>query len=312
MASKKVGIVGGVGEHHTMHMKSVLENLGAEAVVIDTLNFPDRVTFSLRNESPVYQGKGVEDIVAFYNRTVFYSEPPYDLQDKIDAGELPHLKSWYSVYAAERERQSLLGSWLRAVAFQCNRVVNPVECFHLHHLKPHQLVMLRRAGIVVPETLVTNNPEELKEFKAQVKEVIYKPVAGGASCNLLKDEDMVPERLSLLSSAPVLFQKLHAGDDIRVFVLDGRVLCALEIETEALDYRGHEQAINVIDLPDAVAQMCIKAAEVCSMKFTGIDLKRSATGEFVMLEANPSPMFIGFQTRSGFPIDQELAKYLMG
>ncbi len=310
MRASKVGVVGGIGETHTMHMKSVLEGLGAEAIVIDTLNFPAKVSFSIRDERPIYQGMDLADVVAFYNRTVFYSEPPYDLHDQIMSGELKHMDGWYSVYAAERERQSLLGSWMRAVAFQSERIVNPVECFYLHYLKPHQLVLLRRAGLTVPATLVTNNPDELLEFKKEFGEVVYKPVAGGATCKLLSDEDLAPDRLKLLCAAPVLFQKLHAGDDIRVFVLNGRILCALEIETDALDYRGNEGSINVVDLPEHVADMCIRAAECCSMKFTGIDLKRSKD-EYVLLECNPSPMFIGFQKGSGFPIDQELAKYLI-
>lgn len=307
----KVGIVGGVGEQHTMHMKSVVEGLGAEAVVIDTLHFPEKVSFSLKDEHPIYNGSKLDDIEAFYNRTVFYSEPPYDLQDKIDAGEMPSMKSWYSTYVAERERQSLLGSWMRAIAFQAKRVVNPVECFHLHYLKPHQLVLLMRAGVRVPETLVTNSPDELLAFKKEVGNVVYKPVAGGASCKHLRDEDLVPERLGLLCTAPVLFQKLYAGADIRVWVLDGRILCAIEIETDELDYRGNEGELRVVDIPDHVQQMCLKAAEVCGMVFTGIDVKKSGD-EYVLLECNPSPMFIGFQIRSGFPIDQALGRFLVG
>ncbi len=310
MRSSKVGIVGGAGEQHTEHMKSVVEELGAEAVVIDTLNFPDKTSFSLRDQVPIYNGKNLDGINAFYNRTVYYSEPPYDLQEQIDAGLLPSMKSWYSAYVAERERQSLLGSWMRAVAFQAERVVNPVECFHLHFLKPHQLVMLMRAGIKVPATLVTNNPEELLEFKKEHGDVIYKPVAGGASCKLLRDEDLGKERLKMLSSAPVLFQKLHAGADIRVWVLNGKCLCAIEIESDALDYRGNEGELKVVDVPEHVKEMCVKAASICGMVFSGVDVKFS-NGEYVLLECNPSPMFIGFQMRSGFPIDRELARFLI-
>lgn len=312
MRNTKVGIVGGVGEMHTMHMKSMVEQFGAEVIIYDTLNFPKKVSFSLRDDKALYQGKLVHDVEAFYNRTVFYSEPPYDLHEQIEAGQLTHMGGWYSVYAAERERQSLLGSWMRAVAFGAKRLANPVECFHLHYLKPHQLVLLMRAGISVPETLVTNNPAELQEFVKEFKEVVYKPVAGGATCKLLVEKDLTAERLDLLSAAPVLFQRAYRGADIRVFVLDGRILCALEIETEEIDYRGHESAVRVVDIPDAVAAMCLKAASVCSMVFTGVDVKRTSANEYRLLECNPSPMFIGFQARSGFPIDQELARYLVG
>lgn len=310
--NKKIGIVGGFGEMHTMHMKAMLEHFGAETLIIDTLNYPQKVHFSLRNGVPIYNGSCVDDVTAFYNRTVFYSEPIYDHHKRVEAGEMKHVGGWYDVYTAERERQSFLGSWMRAVAYHTPLIVNPVHCFHLHFLKPHQIVMLRRAGVPVPETLVTNSPAEVMRFRNEMGDVVYKPVAGGASCRLLTDEDLQPERLESLSKAPVIFQRLYRGADVRVFVLGGEIMCALEIETDEIDYRGNESAVRVIDLPEDVSRMCLKAAELCSMVFTGIDVKRTSNNEYVVLECNPSPMFIGFQTRSGFPIDQHLALYLIG
>ncbi len=312
MNSKKIGIVGGEGEKYTMHMKSVLEKLGAEPVIIDTFRFPETVSFSLRDERPVYEGRELSEIEAFYNPIVFYSDPPYDLYEQIQSGQLKAFDGWYASYAAQRERQALLGSWVRAVAFGAKRVANRVECFHLHILKPHQLSVLKRAGVTVPPTLVTNSPPELLAFREEVGDVLYKPVAGGATGKLLKDEDLRPERLELLCSAPVIFQKLHAGALIRVFVLDGRVLSAFEMETGNLDDRGNEGAGQTVDIPESVEQMCIRAAAVCDMAFASIDVKRTDSNEYFVLECSPSPAFIGFQTRSGVSIDEELGRYLIG
>jgi glutathione synthase/RimK-type ligase-like ATP-grasp enzyme len=47
------------------------------------------------------------------------------------------------------------------------------------------------------------------------------------------------------------------------------------------------------------------------MKFTGIDLKLTPAGNFVLIECNPSPMFIGFQKRTGDPIDEAFAQFLI-
>lgn len=307
----KVGIIGGLGEGHTMHMKTVLEKLGVDVVLIDTLNFPKKTRFTLLDGVPVYGEYSIEDIHSFYNRTIFYTEPPYDLEEKRKSGELPNLDGWYSEYAAERERQSLLGSWVRTIAFQNKKIVNPPECFYLHYLKPYQINILKRAGIPVPKTLVTNDPNKLIEFKTQFKNLIYKPVAGGASCNLLAEVDLLPNRLSLLCNAPVIFQEFIQGTDIRIFVLDGKILCAIEIETDHVDFRGHEKAFRIIKLPQYVEDMCIKATECCSMVFTGIDIKRTTNDDYILLECNPSPMFIGFQNSTGYPIAQELANFLI-
>jgi glutathione synthase/RimK-type ligase-like ATP-grasp enzyme len=129
----------------------------------------------------------------------------------------------------------------------------------------------------------------------------------------LRDADLAEDRLRLLSNAPVIFQENVRGADIRVFVLDGKILCALEIEmeTENVDFRGHEKAIRIIQVPRDVEAQCLAAAAICSLVFTGIDLKRTADGRYVILECNPSSMFIGFARMSGFPIDERLADFLL-
>lgn len=307
----KVGIIGGLGESHTMHMKTVLENLGAEVILIDTLNFPKKTKFTLLDGIPIYEECSIEDIYSFYNRTIFYTEPPYDLEEKRKSGELPSLDGWYSEYTSERERQSLLGSWVRTITLQNKKIVNSAECFYLHYLKPYQINLLQKARIPVPKTLVTNDPNKLLEFKNQFKNLIYKPVAGGASCNLLAEADLSPNRLSLLCNAPVIFQEFIQGTDIRIYVLNGKILCAIEIETDNVDFRGHEKAIRIIKLPQHIEDMCIKAAKCCSMIFTGIDVKRTKNDNYILLECNPSPMFIGFQDSIDYPIAKTLAHFLM-
>lgn len=307
--NNKVGIVGSPGEEHTIHMKAVLQELGAEPIVIDALNFPERVSFSLRDDTPIYEGQNLDGVEAFYNRTIYYSEPPYDLDEQLKSGRVK-LEDWYSAYAAERERQSLLGSWMRAIAFRAKRVANPVECLHLHYLRPHELTLLRRAGVAVPNTLVTNNPEELLLFKKEVGEVAYSPVAGSGAMKRLSNDDLLPERLQLLISAPVIFQEFQPGTHVRVFVLNRCVLSAVELESDTDN--GSEQLGEIVDIPESVAQMCLKAAETCSMVFASIDLKKSTRGEYRLTDCNPAPRFVGVQTPLGGSIERAFAEYLIG
>jgi hypothetical protein len=46
--------------------------------------------------------------------------------------------------------------------------------------------------------------------------------------------------------------------------------------------------------------------------WTGIDLRRTPDGRHVFLEANPSPMFLGFERRSGLPLTEALVALLIG
>jgi D-alanine-D-alanine ligase-like ATP-grasp enzyme len=45
--------------------------------------------------------------------------------------------------------------------------------------------------------------------------------------------------------------------------------------------------------------------------WTGIDLRLTPEGRYVFLEANPSPMFLGFEQRSGLPLTEILAELLL-
>jgi glutathione synthase/RimK-type ligase-like ATP-grasp enzyme len=52
-------------------------------------------------------------------------------------------------------------------------------------------------------------------------------------------------------------------------------------------------------------------AEVLGLAFTGIDVKRGPSGELTVLDANPSPMFLGIQRMTGQPIVDRLADRLV-
>ncbi len=55
------------------------------------------------------------------------------------------------------------------------------------------------------------------------------------------------------------------------------------------------------------------AKKICSelmLNWTAIDWRRNSRGEYFFLEANPSPMFIGFSMKTGMAVYKMLAKAL--
>ena len=67
-----------------------------------------------------------------------------------------------------------------------------------------------------------------------------------------------------------------------------------------------------IDVLFRIALTSRQIADELGLKFTGIDWRREPQGRYVFLEANPSPMFLGFQQRTGLPLAENLASLLMG
>ena len=309
MAKKRIGVIGGVTEKHSVYMKQLLESMGVDVLLIDTLNFPERVNFSFGDKLK-YQNEEIDDIKSFYVRTIFYNEPPYYLEE-VREGKPIDLDGWYSNYTAERERQAFLGSWVRTLALEGRTVVNNISTFQLHYLKPYQIAILRKQGIVLPKTLVTNSKEELLKFRNEVKEVVYKAVAGGSACRKMTDDDWKDERLDRLQYAPVIFQDYIDGDNIRVYILDHKIISCNVINTDEVDYRGYEKSVEPVSIPEDVQKMCIKAADICGYTFTGIDIKRTTDNRYVLIECNPSAMFLGVDYRTGDNISGQLAEYLI-
>ncbi|MEM7395561.1 MAG: RimK-like protein, partial [Verrucomicrobiota bacterium] len=101
-----------------------------------------------------------------------------------------------------------------------------------------------------------------------------------------------------------------SGTDVRVFVAGERVM-ACEVRTDALDFRDDaDPDIEAIELPDAVAASCLEICKALDLVWTGIDFRRTPEGEYVFFEANPSPMFLGFESRCGLPLSDSLLDLL--
>ncbi|CAH1204118.1 hypothetical protein PAECIP111893_02145 [Paenibacillus plantiphilus] len=318
-----VGIVGAAAERHCLYLKDELNKQGAAAVILDTVAMPS-FPLALRSSGSLdideamvnrsrlsgyeagYNGQPLHPVQVFFLRALFLPTPSFDageIQEQIE-------REGYVAYAAQRERYATWLSWLKCLTVHGKLLINPVDTLLLHFAKPYQVEMLRMAGIPVPDTLVTGNGDDVLSFSRD-RDVIYKPVAGGAHCHLLKEADKQPERLKTLKYAPAMFQEYVPGKDIRVFVLDGRILGAFELEGEGVDYRAGQASVTPISISETVAELCIRACRTVGLLFSGVDLKMREDGSFVMLECNPSPMFEGFDRTSPISIVSQLAAYMI-
>jgi glutathione synthase/RimK-type ligase-like ATP-grasp enzyme len=296
----ETGTVVLVGSREDLHIKEVARRLGVEGVdtvIVDTLAFPDETRVSLTEDLAgiVVDGRTVGRPAAVYLRGLHSSPLAYlvDAQEAMD-------EDWRTTLTAFREKATLLNGLVARWEQLGVPMYNPVSSDWMM-TKPVQLAALEAAGLPVPRTLWTNDPEAVRRFAAGGR-VAYKPVTGGAATRELLPEDLTDERLSALSSAPVTFQELLPGEDLRVYVLDGEIIASLRIVTSALDFRQNEERLEPVELPPEVARDCVKACEVLGLRWTGLDLKRGQDGVLKFLELNGSAMFLGFDAGGGTDI----------
>jgi glutathione synthase/RimK-type ligase-like ATP-grasp enzyme len=298
------GIIGAAGDPHVVAVADHLRARGIEPVVLDLARFPRSGGLSLLDGVPTVAGVEIQTVTAWYLRSAPLPLPFQPLDEEPEAAGDTTVEEVVNrarrSYAAGRERRSFLFSFLGALEHAGAVFINRPGLLSQHFLKLDQLGRLRRASVPVPRTLATNDPEAVLEFsRGSSERIVYKPVAGGGFCRRVTEEDLAPERLRLLANAPVLFQEEIPGRNLRVYVVEYRVVASYEIASEDLDYRGSETAVFPTPLSDEEGEAACRAALACELPFTGIDIRRRPDGGFAVLECNPSPMFSGIERMTG-------------
>lgn len=306
MSTAPIVIVGSLSDDHARAIHEGLRERGHEPYVLDAQRFPEELSIALGDalDDVVIDGRPLGRPAAAYVRGLYQSPASFG----VDADEAMK-DDWRRTLAAFRERTTLLAALLLRWEQLGTALYNPTLAAN-NITKPYQLALLQAAGLPVPVTLWSNDPEAVLRF-CREREAIYKPVSGGAMTRRVEPRDLEPERLQRLRAAPVCFQELLPGDDIRVYVLDGRVICAMRIVSDAIDFRQNEQRIEPIEISRAVEAQCIRAAEVIGLRYTGMDLKADRDGTYKILELNPSAMFLGFEYHAGVDIKGPLCEALI-
>lgn len=193
-------------------------------------------------------------------------------------------------------------------------VVNRPRDMHSNSSKPYQAALLAGAGFTVPASVVTNDPDVVREFVSQVGAAIFKSTSGVRSVVRRVDGRRLAS-LDRVRALPTQFQELVEGTDVRVHVV-GETVLATEVRSEAVDYRyagrdGVDADLVPVDVPDAVAERCVRLARTLNLPLVGIDLRRTPEGDFVCFEANPMPGYSYYEANTGQPISEAILSLLV-
>jgi ribosomal protein S6--L-glutamate ligase len=182
-------------------------------------------------------------------------------------------------------------------------------------------VELARAGLPVPETIVTEDPAEAEAAVTRFGTAVLKPLftSKGRGMRRLEpgaDLRSTLERYRMDGLGPFYLQRFikHPGRDLGVAVLDGRYLGAYwrvaardQWMTTILSGGRYEAADPPIDAID----MAVRAANHFGLVFTGVDLMETPDGGFVVLEVSAFGGFRGLQQASGIDAAPLLAESLL-
>lgn len=302
---RPVVLLGADDDEHIQAIAAELRARGEAPIQLDPRRFPAELPLSL--------GARLDDIRvgdharlvprAVYVRSL-YTDPGGYKSGTDQAMD----RDWRKTNAALGERWTVLTALLQRWSALGVALYNGADSASTLN-KPYQLAMLEHAGLPVPRTLWSNDPAAVAAFCAE-GEVVYKPVRGGAHTRRVTPRDLEPERLARLRASPVCFQELLPGRNLRVYVVDDSVVCALAIESEELDFREVVPRVTAIELDAELAEQCVRATRLMGLRFTGMDLREDSDGRAKFLELNSSPMFLGFEALANVRIGVQLAAAL--
>ena len=296
-------ILGNSKDAHAVAINKAITESGATADYLDTSLFPRHLKLSWEpgtQTGSLILSSGrlldIADIHSVYWRTFF-------------GVGVTSLKDQDQQRIATNDSMSALRSLMQACPAHW---VNSWDAYQLHKEKPLQLNMVNNMGVTIPKTLISNDKEQIIQFTNSVEKAIFKPVYGGAYTKTVTPEHLEPKRLELvLSISPVTIQEYIPGTNIRSYVIGDSIYSA-EIRSTQLDFREDSQAELIpVELPASVEQQCFDITKILMLEWTAIDWRLKPNGEYVFLEANPSPMFLHFEKQTGFPITQKLVQLLM-
>lgn len=165
--------------------------------------------------------------------------------------------------------------------------------------KPIQLYYAKEVGLRIPNTIMSNDPEEIELFwKNNNSSCIFKAYTSPswqiAETRILT-KDMLSE-LSLLKYAPIIVQEyIPKLADIRVsifiddvFAGESRTHNSVEVDWRLdlkLKWEHHE-------LPNEVKEKLILLLKKLNLHSGAIDLILTPNGDYIFIEVNPSGQFL--------------------
>jgi glutathione synthase/RimK-type ligase-like ATP-grasp enzyme len=207
--------------------------------------------------------------------------------------------------------------------------VNPFERENTSQLKIYQLRHAVQAGLAIPETLVSNDPDEIRDFithcggiaihkllqnaawKSQEGERIFACCTTPVTCNDLPKD-------AILRLSPGIFQPLLDKQfEVRVACF-GDHLMALQIDSQSddrarIDWRVGQWFVDMkpYDLPEDVAHNIRRFLHATGLAYAALDFIVTQSGEHIFLEANPQGQFLWMEDRAGMPVLDVFSQYLI-
>jgi len=199
--------------------------------------------------------------------------------------------------------------------------VNPSAAIEIARHKWRSLRTLAAHGLPVPASFVAGSVAFLDRSIERVGgyPFLIKPSEGTQGVGILLFETPLTAKSALdtlwnlhQDYVAQTFYEEAAGRDIRVLVVGGRVLGAMERIASPGDFRAnvHRGGIGrAIPLTEEMEHIALRAVAAMNLRIAGVDLLNTRDG-LIVLEVNPSPGFEGFEEATKQDVARQIMSYV--
>jgi hypothetical protein len=292
--------------HALVVQRGYRELTGADCVIVETDSFAgsDGLTWrSHRDGRSTVSASGLHHDVDDFD-LVWYRRASMPQHD-VPVGDADHRQFVNSSIGAALRgtlETSFRGVWL-----------SHPEATQRAENKLIQLDAAVAAGLAVPRTVVTQNPDAVREFyDAMGGAVVMKALRFSRRQPLLTlsaDREMLADD-DAIRLCPTLFQELVSGErHLRVLAIDK--IHAIAVDTPHLDWRPHLDAdASPFVLDDSTCEAIQRLLAILGLRMGVLDFKMRG-GTPVFLEINPQGQFLFMEGLAGIGLVEPFARFLL-
>src|SRR3989344_642066 len=189
--------------------------------------------------------------------------------------------------------------------------------------KLRSMQLLAKAGVGIPKTVVSRNSADIDDLLEKIggTPIIIKLARGTHGNGVVLAETKKAAKsvlqafyLSNEDGTNILLQefiKESAGEDIRVFIVGGKIVASMKRQSLDDDFRSnlHQGGSGTpVKLSEEERKTAQKAARAMGLSICGVDMMRSDKGPLV-LEVNASPGF-GIENVTGRNVASHILDYV--
>jgi MvdD family ATP-grasp ribosomal peptide maturase len=196
--------------------------------------------------------------------------------------------------------------------------------------KQLQLQVAREVGLSIPRTLITNDPQAVKNFAKTCENGMITKMLSSFAIYEEGQEKVVftnrvaPEHLEELEGlrfCPMTFQEMvPKALELRVTIVGNRTFAASidsqSSERASLDWRRDGAGLlrnwERYELPAEVERRLMRLMDYFGLNYGAIDIIVSPDGSHIFLEVNPVGEFFWLERCPGLPISRSIADVLLG